>query len=441
MSVSYTRVTLVGEARRVDMVLPATEAVGRLLPDLLTVVGEPAGRPARLRRLVTVGGTVLGDADTLAGAEIADGTVLRLAGADDLPPAPVIHDVTEETADDLDLRATRWGPRTRRWVASTTLTLIVAVAAVLTYLRTDAWVAAVGIAAAGSVLAVIGVACGPVRRPLGVALLAGAGAALTTAAWAFADAYGWPPLWRIVGVSAALGVTVMLLGMNVAAGRAARLGGIGVLTLAAVWAAGAAAGLPHDRLAAVLTVVVVLAIGVLPRLALSWSGLAMLDDRRVEDRPVARREVRAALAAAHGSLIVMVGAVAASAVFAGWLLASRPTLWTVPLAALLAVVLLARARMYPLAAQVIALLGAAATILAVLWWRWASATPLPGPLAVAGLTLVLPVIVLARDLPEHTRARLRRLGELSESAAVLGLLPLVLGVFGVYPRLLEVFGP
>jgi type VII secretion integral membrane protein EccD len=439
MSSAYTRITLVGAGRRVDMVLPAAEAVGRLLPDLLTVVGEPPAHPARLRRLVTAGGTVLGDGDTLAGAEIADGTMLRLAGAEDLPPAPVIHDVTEETADDLAVRATRWGPRARHWVAVSMVGAVVAVALLLTVLRTDALTGAVVTAAAGAVLAVIGVACGAARRPLGVALLGAAGIAGTLAAWTFADAYGWPPLWRVIAVSVAIGLAVAAAGLNVASGRAALLGGAGILLLTAVWATGAAAGLPQDRLGAVLAVVLVLAVGVLPRLALSWSGLAMLDDRRVENRPVARREVRTALAAAHGSLIVTVLAVGVSALAAGWLLASRPTSWTVPLAVVLALVMLVRARMYPLAVQMIALLGAAAGILGVLWWRWAAGTALPGPLAVAGAALAGPVVVLVRDLPEHTRARLRRVGDVVESAAVVVQLPLVLGVFGVYPRLLEVF--
>ncbi len=439
MSAVYTRITLVGDARRVDMVLPATETVGRLLPDLLTVVGEPAAHPARLRRLVTVGGTVLGDADTLAGAAIADGTVLRLTGAEDLPPAPVIHDVTEETADDLDLRATRWGPGTRRWVATAAIALIVAAAAVLVCIRTDVWLGSIFAGATGAAFAVVGVVCGAARRPLGVALLGGAGAALTIAAWAWAQAYSFPPLWQALTVGAAVGLTVVLTGLNVATGRAALLGGAGILVLAAIWAVGATAGLAPDRLGAVLTVVVVLALGVLPRLALSWSGLAMLDDRRAEDRPVARREVREALAAAHGSLIITVLAVAVSAAYAGWLLASRPTYWTLPLAGLLALALLVRWRMYPLAAEVIAVLGAAVVVLAVLWWRWAGVAPLPGPLAVAGAALAVPVVVLTRDLPEHTRARLRRLGDLAESAAVVALLPVVLGVFGVYSRLLGVF--
>jgi hypothetical protein len=212
-----------------------------------------------------------------------------------------------------------------------------------------------------------------------------------------------------------------------------------VLAFCAAWAVAAGSGLAGARLGAVLTLVVVVVIGVLPRLALTWSGLAMLDDRRVEDRPVTRREVRAALAAAHGSLIITVLAAAASAVFAGVLLVARPTAWTVALAAVLVVVLLVRSRVYPLAAEVIALLGAAAAVLAVLWWRWAADSPLIVPLAVAAAAVAVPVAVLVLDPPEHTRARVRRVSDLLESVAVVALLPVVLGVFGVYSRLLEVF--
>ena len=35
----YSRVTLVGARRRIDLVVPSTEPVGTLLPDLLRLVG------------------------------------------------------------------------------------------------------------------------------------------------------------------------------------------------------------------------------------------------------------------------------------------------------------------------------------------------------------------------------------------------------------------
>lgn len=439
MSAGYTRVTLVGGSRRVDMVLPSSEPVGRLLPDLLGIAGEPVSRPVRLRRLVTVGGDVFGDADTLESAGVADGAVLRLVGAEDLPPAPVVHDVTEETAEDVDGRATRWGPGVRRWVATAGLAGLVAVVTMFVYRHAGALPAASTAAASGLVLGLAGVACGRRHRPLGVALIAGAGIALPVAAWAWADADAWTPVWRILAVSAAVGLAVVLAGLNAERGRAAVAGGAGVLTLCAAWSVAAALGLSGARLGAVLAVVVVVVIGVLPRLALTWSGLAMLDDRRVEDRPVTRRDVRSALAAAHGSLVITVIGTAASAVFAGVLLVARPTVWTVPLAALLVVVLLVRSRMYPLAAEVIALVAAAAAVLTVLWWRWAADGDLILPLAVALAAVAVPVVVLVLDPPEHTRARVRRISDLLESVAVVALLPVVLGVFGVYSRLLEVF--
>ncbi|GGQ71361.1 type VII secretion integral membrane protein EccD [Couchioplanes azureus] len=439
MSVGYTRVTVIGGSRRVDMLLPAAEPVGRLLPDLLDVVGEEAAHPARLRRLVTVGGVVLGDGDTLEAVGVADGAVLRLTGAEDLPPAPVIHDVTEETADDLDRRATRWSPAVRRWVATAGLAAVVALAALFAYRHTDPAAVAAGAGACGLVLGLAGTACGRALRPLGTALIAGAGVALPLAAWAWADGYGWSPVWRVIAVTAALGLTVVLTGVNAERGKAALAGGTSMLSLATVCAAGSALGLAGSRLGGVLAVVVVLVIGMLPRLALSSSGLAMLDDRRVEDRPVARREVRAALDAAHGSLIIAVLATAAAAVLAGVLLVAQLTAWTVTLTALLVTVLLVRSRMFPLAAEVISLLAAAGAILAVLWWRWAATAAPAGALAVAAAALAVPVVVLVVDPPEHTRARVRRIGDLLESAAVVAMVPVVLGIFGVYSRLIEVF--
>jgi hypothetical protein len=41
--------------------------------------------------------------------------------------------------------------------------------------------------------------------------------------------------------------------------------------------------------------------------------------------------------------------------------------------------------------------------------------------------------------PAHTRARLRRAGNTLEMFAVVALLPVTLGVFGVYPDLLGTF--
>jgi hypothetical protein len=165
----------------------------------------------------------------------------------------------------------------------------------------------------------------------------------------------------------------------------------------------------------------------------------MLDDRRVQEQPVARRDVRAALAAAHGSLVIAVLACVVSAAAAGWLLAFAFTGWSVTAALLLVVVLVVRCRTYPLAAQVIGLITAATLVVAAVWWRWSGSVPVGIGLAVAGLGLTVPAAALVLDPAEHVRARLRRIGDVLESTAVIALIPVVLGVYGVYSRLVEVF--
>jgi hypothetical protein len=232
---------------------------------------------------------------------------------------------------------------------------------------------------------------------------------------------------------------VLLSGVNAARGRAAIIGGAGLLAWVALWAALIAGGVAGARLGATVALAAVVIVGLLPRWALSWSGLAMLDDRRAQDRPVARRDVQEALAAAHGSLIVVVIGCASTVAAAGWLLAAAFSGWSITAALLLVVVLAVRCRTYPLAAEVVALIAAAAVIVAALWWRWSGSVAVSVGLAVAALGFAVPIAALVMDPPEHVRARLRRIGDLLESAAVVALLPVVLGVFGVYTRLLEAF--
>src|SRR5690242_15008716 len=131
MTDRYSRVTVVGTRRRLDTVLPSDEPVGRLLPDVLALLDEPLAGPARPRHLVTRGGRVLDGDVTLAGAGVPDGTLLDLVAVEDTPPAPVVHDVTEQIADALDGRAWRWGAAARRWTATAAVVVLVAVLTVL----------------------------------------------------------------------------------------------------------------------------------------------------------------------------------------------------------------------------------------------------------------------------------------------------------------------
>jgi type VII secretion integral membrane protein EccD len=436
----YSRVTLVGARRRIDLVLPSTEPLGLLLPDLLAMLGDEAQSPPRARQLVGADGDVLAPDLTLAEAEVADGAVLRVVAEHDVPPAPVVHDVIEEVSDDTDLRAWRWGPAARRWTV--TAAVVAGCLLVAWMLARVAWPGArvadaLAVAAVG--LLACGVVAGRASEAAGTALVLGGGAVAVVASWTAAGAAGWPTHARLVGAAAVLAAVTALLGLTSPLGRVGVIGGGLALVLAAVWGTGVAAGLAPERLAAVMGVASIVLLGLLPRVALTASGLTALDDRRAGGSEVARRDAVTAIATAHHALSVATVATAASAALAGVLLLGAPNRWTVPLAVVVAVVLGSRARVFPLVAEVAALLAAAAAVVGALLAVWLDRAGIAGPLAAALALIAGALVVLAVEPPEHVRARLRRLGDRLETVAVLAAVPLAIGVFGTYGQLLDTF--
>ncbi|MFF2373075.1 type VII secretion integral membrane protein EccD [Streptomyces xiamenensis] len=434
-----SRVTLVGDRRRIDLVLPAEDPIGELLPDVLRLLGERPGRTPALRRLVTSDGAVLAQDDTLASAGVADGAVLRLVREQETPAAPVVHDVTDEVAEDLDLRRGRWDASVRTLSAGGFSLLLALVAVTLATLwygtdRVGGWIvlAAVGAAAAS------GPAVWLRARELGTALilLGGVlgvyGALVMT--WSQSGAV------RLAAAGAAAVVVLALLGALTPLGRGGLVGAVAVALIVGVWEVGAQL-IGGARTGVLLGVISVLALGFLPRFAMMAAGLTRLDDQRSGSVSVSRYRVDTALSATHRGLALATVAVAASAAAAGWLAVGEVSGWTVAVTALLGIILLSRARAFPLAVEVLALLTAGA----VLWVRlivlWAQ-TPdqsAAWPLVVLGASAVLPLALLVARPPDHVRVRLRRLTNGIESVAVVALIPVALGAFGVYGRLLDTF--
>ncbi|MFD9358247.1 type VII secretion integral membrane protein EccD [Streptomyces sp. NPDC060031] len=439
-----SRVTLVGERRRADIVLPSDTPIGQLLPDILQLLDDRAASRPMTRQLITSDGSALPHDSTLFSAGVADGAVLRLVRTHSAPPAPVVHDVTDLVADDLDLQAWRWRPVARRASAGVATIGLALTAAVLAR-REFALESLVGALAA---VTLVLLAAGALTSKIGqgnrglasALLLAGGGLGLLTA-WTAADAYAWPGAARLAAVAGSLILSLLLLGYFSPLGKGGLLGAAGVGAITAVWEAVAAVQDEPARIGAVMVVFSVVLLGMLPRLALMASGLTALDDRRSGGTSVSRHEVGNALAATHRGLALATIATAASAAGAGWLLtlADEPSVWTVALPALTAVVLLSRARAFPLVAEVVALFAAAAFLfvrLVVLWMQHAGGA---GPLALLCVAAVLPLAVLAVQPPDHVQVRLRRMADLVESIGMVGLFPLALGVFGVYGQLLNKF--
>jgi type VII secretion integral membrane protein EccD len=437
----YSRVTLVGRRRRADVVLPSDEPIGVLLPDVLNLLDEPVGRVPRPRQLVTGDGHALPTGQTLATAEVPDGTILRLVAVEDSPPAPAIHDVTEETAEGADRLSLRWNPTARRWSATVAAVVLFAVTGLLLEAISPGRGGVVALAGAAAVGCLLGAALAQVREAVGTVVLLGASVLAVQAGWFGAKTGGWSPAERWLLLAALASVLLALLGITTPLGRGGWVGGILGVVLVGLWWAGVLAHLPAARLAAVMAVVAVVLLGFLPRLALLTAGLTRLDDARTAGGDVTRRDVGSALVAAHRGLLLAVIVVAASIAVSGWLLAGHPSRWSLALAGLLVIILLSRARLYPLVGEVLALLAAAGVGLAglLLAWLHHAGGGSGGALAVAGAGAFACVLLLAVNPAEHLRARLRRLADRIEAAAVLAAVPVVVGVFGTYGRLLHIF--
>ncbi|MER5785115.1 EsaB/YukD family protein [Streptomyces mobaraensis] len=439
-----SRVTLVAEHRRVDVVLPADESIGRLLPDVLRLLGDRVAGPPAARHLMTVDGTLLPQEGSLAEAGVADGAILRLVRIEDAPSAPVVHDVTDEVADDLGVRAWRWAPVARQWTAGVAAGLLAAVAALFAWDWTGATAVAAPLAGIAALAALLGAAAAAQGGgPLGTALVLVAGEIGTLAVWAAADGRGWSWQVRLAAFAAVWAWALVLLGLPKGPlGRGGLIGAGAVVVTAGVWEG--VALLQHDvaRVGCVLVVVSAVALGALPRTALMAAGLTALDDRRAGGASVSRYEVRTALAAAHRGLVLATVTVAAS-VTAGGLMAvnGRFSPWGVALTAVAALVLFSRSRAFPLVPEVVTLLAGAGVLLVrlVLLWHEEGGGPAYGPMAALAVLALIPLGVLAVQPPEHVRVRFRRAADLAETLGLVALFPLAVGEFGVFERLLHQF--
>lgn len=262
-----SRVTLVGERRRADIVLPSDTPIGQLLPDILQLLDDRAASRPMTRQLITSDGSALPHDSTLSSAEIADGAVLRLVRAHSAPPAPVVHDVTDLVADDLDLQAWRWRPAARRASAGVA-TVAFAVIAALLARREFALDALAGALVAVTLLLLVAGALvariGQGNRGLATALLLASGGLGILTAWTAADAYDWSGTARLAAVAGALVLVLLLLGYFSPLGRGGLIGAVATAAITVVWEAVAAVQDDLSRLGAVMAVFSVVLLGLLP---------------------------------------------------------------------------------------------------------------------------------------------------------------------------------
>ncbi|HWR46973.1 MAG TPA: type VII secretion integral membrane protein EccD [Pseudonocardiaceae bacterium] len=451
-STVFSRVTVVAPRTRIDLALPSDVAVAHILPMLLKMAGESSPDGGSRHGgwcLARLGGEAIDPDRTLSSLGVVDGDLLQLRHRSDNPPPPLFDDVVEAIAVAAP-------DSYRPWTESTARTL--------------------GMVAAGLALLASAVAllqAGAVAGPgLGTAVLAGATAVVALIAGAvIARVYGETSAGVVVaagslplgfvsglylvpgGVSAAnlllactlalvlAAASIMLLGAGItpfiATATATALGALAFLL--AMQVPGLGAGVAAGAAAVALG-----SISALPRLTIHLSRLPvpqvpssakdLTEDPGFPDYTAIER--RAGLA--HQYLTGMIMGSGAVAAIGAVLAAAGGTALGIVLGAVVAAVLLLRARSYANGNQAIALLVSGMVAIAGLMAGLMATANRPGLLAGFGGLLVLAALALVAGvvLPRRRFSPvLRHSVDVVEAVLIAAVLPLALGVLDLYSTL------
>lgn len=435
---SFTRLTLVGQTRRAEVVVPSDEGFAALLPQLLDLVDEAPRLQPETTALVRATGEQVDLALDATTQQLADGEVLRVVRAAAAPPPPEVADVTDVASDELAARADRWDVDVRQRVAAVAVAVAVAAAGTVLVAAGQELAAAAGAGAVALLAGATAAGVGRSGRVHGARSLTAAGLGAAPVVGLGVAGAGLLPALPSALAAAAVAWCVLAAGAGVG-GRdrgtlAGALAGAGltVLHLALRLL------VPPVAADAVVAVVAAVALGLLPGYAMTASGLTALDDAVLDGALPARRRVQRSLDDAYRGLTWSTVAVATTLATAATALLVSPDRGATTLGALVVAVAALRTRSLPLAVQGVVLWAAAGApvVVAVL----VAGPTQPWLTAGALLAAALAVAVVAAARPSgQQRARWRRTGDLVELFLVVALLPVLLGVLGVYGELLEAF--
>jgi type VII secretion integral membrane protein EccD len=435
--VEFTRLTVIGSARKADLVVPNDEAVSGLMPRLMELLEEPTGSVVRPLTLVRATGEQLDVGLTIADQQVSDGELLRLVRSDDAPPPPEVADVTDVLGESMRDRAGLWSTFARELTGAVAIGVLSCAAATQLPARPVAFV--VTVIALSVAAAILGRAS---MHWLCIALTAAALGVVAATVWAFSTELGLAPGLRFAAaVSGFAAMGWICLGIGHGQGlrsRPAWLGSLVGVPISALPLIMVALGSAAEQAAAVTAAVSVVICGVLPRLALAASGLTGLDDQVVEGHPRRRDDVSLTVNEAYRLLSWVTFAVAIPiAVTSAVLLASKD-LWTVGVGLAVIIVSALRTRAFPLAVQQTALWFAVLVgLLAGVLGQSRLSEPSVAVILIA-IAVLVAIMVMARPAA-HQRAFLRRVGNAFEALAVIALIPLLLGMFGIFSDLLRAF--
>jgi type VII secretion integral membrane protein EccD len=436
MATRFTRVTIAGEDRQVDVSLPAAGPIAEQLPMVLRLLSVPSTPVPRRWVLSTPELGVLPRDRSLDDSGILDGMVLHLTDAQDSALAPFVDDVEATAADTTAENAPPFTAEHRRSCVAGLLAVVLLAAVVVSALAPSplSWL---GAALTGVVALTVGALIGERGGGYAAVIAVPAAAVLVFAVQPKVNGFSGADLMLILTAASLALVAVGLIRQASAATAA----GVTAAVLAVTGWIGLFSGLPAYRTAGMVVLLAVVCSGLAGQLALGGAGLVnlLVADERGERVPriAVQQSVRRGGAIATG--IVWACSIAASVavlvLMRTQLAGSRS--WIPPVfGGITAAVFALRSRMFSRVGQVAPMLavpvvGAVATSTMVPTWA-----SMINPGGAAGVTfgiLALTAVVLAAtgfsSLSEVPRARTRRLFEGLEFVAVLALIPALILVF------------
>lgn len=431
----YLRATVITSERSADVVLPTDQPVVELMPGLMEILSYDAVGMACV--LHSTSGATVQAQRSLRHAGLRDGVVLHLLPEHEAPAEPAVADLL----DLLEAERPRlgWSDEARAWTLSILGVLLVLCGFTL-------WTFAPG---ADSLLRSIASAA---ALWLGSALAAALGA--RPAAWCGAVAGGLaagvvlvsPDLavgTQAIEAAAALLLMIAALGWCTGQYSASVVAGVTWLAFASAAASVWAVTGNVAQTGAVVLALAAITIGVLPRVALSLSGVFTLDAAVTSGREVPRVNALGAITQAHASLsgAVVVCAIAFSG--GGFVVAryAEGNRWAWALVGLALVGWVARCRHFPLATEraVMALSGTV-VVIGMAWGAVEVDPSLRVAMAVACLLCGAALVASDSLRPSSLSAALwRRWVQRLEAVAVIATPPCLVGLFGVYADLLATF--
>lgn len=431
----FVRLTVVGEKRAADVVLPSSLTPSALLPDLMDLL-EHDGDVSRYG-LFTVTGRELTSSTPLAEHRLRDGQHLRLLPIQDAPAEPIVHDVVDRIVSAR--RALLWNSRTSPWVLGFfTAALMLVGAWFFPGARETPWLVLGAFLLLSAAVGVTG-AMELAWCYFGAALLV----AMVGPTFTFAPHTPVSSVLAAWWIPAALAF-IVTLGVLTKRLRSALTSATVLVALVAVAWGSHALGANRVQTGGILAVVSLLGIGVVPRIAMSGSGLYALADRVAEGEKWTVSRVDSAVAETYsaltGALVVLCAALALG--LSAMAPALRLDIFTLATASVVALAALLRTRHFPLAVHRLvlpgAVLAAATAITSHLTLGSHKAAITAGAVAIilAMAVLVMPLLATSSRVRQ---AQGRKAAGIIERLCVLASVPLLVGIFGVYSDLLRTF--